>query len=52
VALQYLKGAYKREENQFFTWVDLISQGGNGCKLKEGRSRLDVGEVLFCFFFY
>ena len=41
-AFQYLKEAYKQEENQLFERVDNSRTGGNGFKLKEGRLRLDV----------
>ena len=40
VAFQYLKGVYKHEGNQLFTWVDSDRTRGNGFKLKEGRFRL------------
>ena len=43
VAFQYLKGVYKHEGNQLFTWVDSDRTRGNSFKLKEGRFRLDVG---------
>ena len=39
---QYLKGAYKHEENQLFTRGDPDRARGNGFKLKEGIFRLDV----------
>ena len=46
-AFQCLKGNYKQEENQLFTRVDSDRTMGDGFKLKEGRFRLDVGEVLY-----
>ena len=36
-AFQYLKGAYKQEANQVFTWVDSDRTRRNGFKLKKGR---------------
>ena len=45
-AFQYLKGVYKHEGNQHFTWVDGDRTRGNGFKLKEGRFRLKVGNRL------
>ena len=39
VAFQYLKGAYKQEWEQLFTWSDSDRVKGNGFKLKEGRFR-------------
>ena len=47
VAFQFLKGVYKHEGNQFFTWVDRDRARGNGFKLKEGRFRSGDGEVLY-----
>ena len=46
-AFQYLKGAYKQEGSQLFERVDNNRTRGNGFKLREGRFRLDVGEVLY-----
>ena len=39
-AFKYLKGDYKLERNQLFTWIDSDRTRGNGFKLKEGRFRL------------
>ena len=47
VILQYLKGDYKHEENQLFTWVDSDRTLGLGFKLKEERLRLDVRRKFF-----
>ena len=46
-AFQYLKGAYKQEGNQLFTRSDSDRRRGNGFKLKEERSRLDIRKKLF-----
>ena len=42
VAYQYLKGVYKHEGSQLFTWVDSDMTRGNGFKLKEGRFMLEL----------
>jgi len=46
-AFQHLKGLYKQERNQLFTWVDSDRTRGNGFKLKEGRFRLHVKGKYF-----
>ena len=46
-AFQYLKGAYKQEENQLFVRVDNSRTRGNGFMLREGRFRLDVRGKFF-----
>ena len=46
-AFQYIKGAYKWEDNQLFTWVDCDKTRGNYFRLKEGIFRLDVRGKLF-----
>lgn len=47
VAFQYIRGVYKHEGNQVFTWVDIDRTRGNGFKLKERRFRLDVRGIFF-----
>ena len=47
MAFQYLKGPYKQEEGQLFTWTDSDRTRGNGFKLKERRFRLDIRKKLF-----
>ena len=42
-----MKGVYKQEGNQLFTWVDSNRTKSNGFKLKEGRFRLDVMGKFF-----
>jgi len=42
-----LKGDYKQEGNQHFTWVDSDGRMRNGFKLKERRFRLDVRGKYF-----
>ena len=46
-AFQYLKGAYKQEGSELFEKVDNSRTRGNSFKLKEGRFRLDTGEVVY-----
>jgi len=41
-AFQYLKGAYRKDGEGFFTRVCSDRTRRNGCKLKEGRLRLDI----------
>jgi len=43
-AFQYLKGAYRKDGEGLFTRVCSDRTRGNGCKLKEGRFRLE--EIL------
>jgi len=47
MAFKYLKGHYKQEGNQLFTWIDRDRTRGRGLKLKEGRLRLDDREKFF-----
>ncbi|KAK4825966.1 hypothetical protein QYF61_003535 [Mycteria americana] len=46
-AFQYLKGAYKKDEERLFTKACSDSTGDNGFKLKEGRLRLDIRRKFF-----
>jgi len=46
-AFQYLKGAYRKDGEGLFTRVCSDSTRGNGCKLKEGRFRLDIRKKFF-----
>jgi len=46
-AFQYLKGAYGKDGEGLFTRVCSDRTRGNGCKLKEGRCRLDIGKKFF-----
>ena len=39
VAFQYLKGAYKQEEERLFRRMDSDRTRGNGLKLRQGRFR-------------
>jgi len=47
VAFQYLKGAYKQEEERLFMRVGTDRTRGNGFKLGQGRSRLDMRKKFF-----
>ena len=47
VAFQYLKGVYKQEGEQLFTWVDSVRTRGNGLKLRQRRFGLDIRRKLF-----
>ena len=42
VALQYIKGAYKKDRERLFTKACSDRTRGNGFKLQEGRFRLDI----------
>jgi len=46
-AFQYLKGACRTDGEGLFTRVCSDRTRGNGCKLKEGRFRLDIRKKLF-----
>ncbi|KFQ69748.1 hypothetical protein N335_02739, partial [Phaethon lepturus] len=46
-AFQYLKGAYKKDEDRHFSKACCNRTRGNGFKLKEGRFRLDLRMKLF-----
>ena len=46
-AFQYLKRAYRKDGEGPFTRVCSDRTRGNGCKLKEGRSRLYIGKKFF-----
>lgn len=48
VVFQYMKRAYKQEEDKLFTWSDCDRIWRNSVKLKDGRFKLDV---RFFFFF-
>jgi len=41
-AFQYLKGAYRKDGEGLFTRVCSDRTRANGCKLKDGRFRLDI----------
>ena len=46
-AFQYLKGAYKQEEEWPFTRVDSDRTRGNGFKQREERFRLNIRRMFF-----
>ena len=45
-AFQYLKGSFRKEGDRLCTRVCGEKRRGNGFKLKEGRSRLDIKKSL------
>jgi len=47
VALQYLKGASKKDGDRLFSRACNDRTRGNGFKLKEGRFKLDTGKKFF-----
>jgi len=46
-ACQYLKGAYRKDGEGLFSRVCSDRTRGNGCKLKEGRCKLDIRKKFF-----
>ena len=46
VAFQDLKGVYKQEGVLLFTWSDIGRKRGNGFKLEEEKSTLDVRKLF------
>jgi len=46
-AFQYLKGACRKDGEGLFTRVCSDRTRGNGCKLEEGRFRLDIRKKFF-----
>ncbi|KAK4829480.1 hypothetical protein QYF61_004770 [Mycteria americana] len=46
-AFQYLKGAYKKDEDKLFSRACCDRTSSNGFKLKEGRFRLDIRKKFF-----
>jgi len=46
-AFQYLKGAYRKDREGLFTRVCSDRTRRNGCKLQEGRFRLDIRKKFF-----
>lgn len=47
MAFQNLRGVYKHEGNQLFTWVDSDRTKEDDFKLKEGMLGLDVRRKIF-----
>ena len=47
MALQYLKGSYRKEGDRLFSRVCCGRKGGNSFKLKERRFRLDIRKKIF-----
>jgi len=46
-AFQYLKGTYGKDGDRLFSRACCDRTRGNGFKLKEGRSRLDIQKKFF-----
>jgi len=46
-AFQYLKGACRKDGDNLFSKVCCDRTRSNGCKLREGRLRLDIGKKFF-----
>jgi len=46
-AIQYLKGAYRKDEENIYSKDCCDRTRSNGFKLKEGRFRLDIKEEVF-----
>jgi len=46
-AFPYLKGANRKDGEGLFTRVCSDRTRGNGCKLKDGRFRLDIRKKFF-----
>jgi len=46
-AFQYLKGTYRKDGEGLFTRACRNRTRGSGCKLKEGRFRLDIRKKFF-----
>jgi len=47
VVFQYLKGAYKKDGDKYFSRACSNRTKGNGFQLKEGRFRLDIRKESF-----
>jgi len=46
-AIQHLKGAYRKEEEDLFNKACCDRTGSNGFKLREGRFRPDIRKNFF-----
>jgi len=46
-ALQCLKGVYRKDGENIFSRACCNRTRSNGCKLREGRFRLDLGKKFF-----
>jgi len=46
-SFQYLKGAYRKDGNKFFSRASCARRRGNGFKLKEDRFTLDIRKKFF-----
>ena len=47
MAFQYLRGTYEKDGDELFSRACCVRTSGNGFKLKEGRSTMDIRKKSF-----